>query len=119
MTDGLHHMRQKCLPTYLVIDVSTSMSQHEQMLNQTLKKLHSTLANSPRVSEFAHMSIIAFSTQPWVVIEMTDMEYVPGMPEVACDGMTNYGAAFDLVRERIDIDLPALTAQGKAVLRPI
>jgi uncharacterized protein YegL len=119
MTDGMHHMRQKCLPTYLVIDVSTSMSQHEQTLNQTLKKLHSTLANSPRVSEFAHMSIIAFSTQPWVVIEMTDMEYVPGMPEVACDGMTNYGAAFDLVRERIDIDLPALTAQGKAVLRPI
>ncbi|MEU4162654.1 VWA domain-containing protein [Actinoplanes sp. NPDC026670] len=119
MTDGMHHMRQKCLPTYLVIDVSTSMSPHEQTLNQTLKKLHSTLANSPRVSEFAHMSIIAFSTQPWVVIEMTDMEYVPGMPEVACDGMTGYGAAFDLVRERIDIDLPALTAQGKAVLRPI
>jgi uncharacterized protein YegL len=119
MTDVSHHMRQKCLPTYLVIDVSASMSPYEDALNQTLRKLHATLANSPRVSEFAHMSILAFSSQPWVVIEMTDMEYVQAMPEVSCEGLTAYGPAFDLVKARIDADLPMLSAQGKAVLRPI
>jgi uncharacterized protein YegL len=109
---------QKCLPTYLLIDVSGSMQPHQAALNQTLQKLHRALADSPRVSEFAHMSIVAFSTQPWVVLEMVDMEYVPSMPEVMCDGATNYGPAFALVRQRIDGDLPALRAQGKAVMRP-
>jgi uncharacterized protein YegL len=111
-------MRQKCLPTYLVIDVSASMRPHQNALNNTLRKLHTTLAGSPRVSEFAHMSIIAFSTQPWLVIEMVDMEVVDRMPEVRCDGATNYGPVFDLVRQRVDVDLPMLNAQGKAVLRP-
>jgi uncharacterized protein YegL len=111
-------MRQKCLPTYLVIDVSSSMQPYQELLNGTLQQLHGSLVNSPRVSEFAHMSIIAFSTQPFVVIEMVDMECVPQMPEVMCQGATNYGAAFDLVRLRIDHDLDALNGQNRAVLRP-
>ena len=111
-------IQQNCLPTYLVIDVSSSMTPHQDALNSALRKLHHALAGSPRVSEFAHISIIAFSTQAWVVIEMTDMDYVPQMPEVRCEGATNYGDAFRRVRERINIDLPALRAQGKAVLRP-
>jgi len=109
---------QKCLPTYLVIDVSTSMTSHEEFLNGTLQKVHRSLTGSPRVSEFAHMSIIAFSTQPWLVIEMVDMEEIDSMPRVRCNGMTNYGLAFELVRQRIDVDVPALRARGMAVLRP-
>ncbi len=111
-------LRQKCLPTYLVVDVSGSMQKHQDGLNRTLKKLHHTLANSPRVAEFAHMSIIAFSTMPWVVIEMVDMEYVTDMPEVLCNGMTNYGDAFDLIKQRIEADIPVLRSAGRAVLRP-
>src|SRR5262249_51930851 len=71
-----------------------------------------------RVSEFAHMSIIAFSTEPWFVLEMVDMENVEAMPRVRCNGMTYYRRVFDLIRARIDVDVPALRAQGKAVLRP-
>ena len=119
MTDHARYAtRQKCLPTYLVIDVSSSMQPHQAALNRILAKLHDTLVKSPRVSEFAHMSIIAFSTQPWLVIEMVDMEMVDRMPEVICAGATNYAAAFELIRQRIDNDLPMLNAQGKAVLRP-
>jgi uncharacterized protein YegL len=111
-------MKQKCLPTYLVIDASYSMTPYQETLNQTLEELHRTLAESPRVSEFAYMSIIAFSSSAQVVIEMTDMEEIPAMPEVVCNGQTDYRAAFDLVRTRIDVDVPSLNAQGKAVLRP-
>lgn len=118
MNDPALMMGQKCLPTYLVIDVSGSMKPHESALNNTLRHLHSTLSFSPRVSEFAHISIVAFSSQPWVVLEMIDLEYVPGMPEVSCDGGTNYRDTFDLVRQRIDVDVPKLIAAGKVVLRP-
>ncbi|MDA3642425.1 hypothetical protein LZ318_20995 [Saccharopolyspora indica] len=118
MADGPRTMKQKCLPTYVVVDASYSMTPYQDTLNQTLAQLHRKLAGSPRVSEFALMSIIAFSTSAQVVIEMTDMERIPVMPDVVCNGKTDYRAAFDLVRERIEVDVPALNAQGKAVLRP-
>lgn len=116
--DRDYTMKQKCLPTYVVIDASQSMIPYQQTLNQTLEQLHRTLADSPRVSEFAYMSIIAFSSAAQLVIEMTDMEEVPEMPEVVCSGTTDYRAAFDLVRARIDVDVPTLNDQGKTVLRP-
>jgi len=115
---GVTESRQKCLPTYLVIDASASMARHEATLNSALRMLHAKLAGSPRVSEFVLMSLIVFSSDAFVVLPMTDLENVPSMPEVTCNNGTNYGKAFDLVRERIDIDVPALIAQGKAVLRP-
>lgn len=111
-------MRQKCLPTYLVVDVSHSMSPYQDALNRTLEHLHVKLATSPRVSEFAHMSIIVFSHEPTLLLQMTDLECVPSMPAVICGGGTQYGKAFDLVKQRIDVDIPALNAQGRAVLRP-
>jgi uncharacterized protein YegL len=116
--DGFYTMRQKCLPTYLVIDASASMQPHEATLNSTLERVHATLAESPRISEFAYMSIIAFSSVPQVVIEMTDLENIPVMPQVVCSGGTNYGAAFELIRQRIDLDVDDLNRQGRAVLRP-
>lgn len=110
--------KTKCLPTYLVLDTSGSMKEHEQTLNDTLEHVFDTLIASPRVSEFAYISIITFNTQPHLVLEMTDIEDAPGVPQLACDGMTNYGLVFDLIRSRIDVDVPALNAAGKAVLRP-
>ncbi|MBV9161747.1 MAG: hypothetical protein JO281_09395 [Pseudonocardiales bacterium] len=110
--------KTKCLPTYLVLDTSGSMKEHEQTLNDTLEDVFDTLRLSPRVSEFAYISIITFNTRPHLVLEMTDIEDAPGIPQLACDGMTNYSLVFDLIRSRIDADVPALNAAGKAVLRP-
>ncbi|SFB84672.1 vWA domain-containing protein [Streptomyces aidingensis] len=111
-------MLQKCLPTYLLVDVSSSMSPHEQTLNDLLDFLHGELVSSPRVSEFAYISIVVFSSEPTLVLEMTDLQYVPSMPRVQCSGSTQFGKAFDLVRQRIEMDVPLLRDQGKAVLRP-
>src|SRR5215207_4574354 len=109
-------LRQRCLPTYIVIDVSYSMTPHRDLLNRTLQRLRVGLAR--RVTEFAQMSIIAFSSKAWLVIEMTDLGQVSVMPQVECGGNTNYGAAFDLVRQRIQVDVPMLSAQNKGVFRP-
>lgn len=111
-------MRQRCLPTYVVIDASASMTPYQDTLNRTLVHLHETLSDSPKVSEFAHVSIIAFATDAHVVLPMTDMDEVPAMPEVMCNGSTDYGQAFDLVRRQIDTDVSALRSSGKMVLRP-
>ncbi|MER5751039.1 VWA domain-containing protein [Streptomyces sp. NPDC002088] len=114
-----YSLRQKCLPTYLVIDASTSMQPHQDTLNRTLAQLHATISESPRVSEFAHMSLIAFSTDAHLIIEMTDLDRIQAMPQVVCNGTTNYSAAFDLVRTRIETDVDDLRNMGMAVLRPV
>lgn len=107
-----------CLPTYVVIDASSSMKPHEPVLNATLSRLHYNLATNPRVSEFARVCVVAFSTDVHVVIPMSDMEQVPAMPEVICGGRTEYGKAFDQVRQCIEQDVSNLRAQNLDVLRP-
>ncbi len=114
-----YDLRQKCLPTYLVIDASSSMEPHQNTLNQTLTRLHAVISESPRVSEFAHMSLIAFSTDAHLIFEMTELDRVQAMPEIVCNGVTNYSAAFDLVRSRIETDVDDLRSMGMAVLRPV
>ncbi|MFF2082097.1 VWA domain-containing protein [Kitasatospora sp. NPDC058162] len=112
-------LKPKCLPTYLVIDASSSMAPHQTVLNETLAHVHASIQDHPRVSEFAHVSLIVFSTQAHLVIEMANLEDVPVMPEVRCNGLTDYGAAFDLLRSRIDTDVDELNGLGMAVLRPV
>lgn len=117
-TNGSYVGKTKCLPTYLLLDTSGTMKDHEQTLNETLEHVHLSLVESPRVAEFAHISIISFNTDPHLVLEMTDIEEVRALPALSCGGLTNFGSAFDLLGERINIDVPALRSAGMAVLRP-
>jgi uncharacterized protein YegL len=110
--------KTKCLPTYLVFDTSYSMLQFQKVLNDTVEELYNTLAASPSVGEFAHVSIVNFNEDAQVVVEMTDLGELQALPQFTCGGRTNYGKAFRLLRDRIEHDVPALLAQGKAVLRP-
>ncbi|MFI5916458.1 VWA domain-containing protein [Dactylosporangium sp. NPDC051541] len=122
MSTGHHDTpatRSKCLPTYLVLDTSGSMELHADVLNETLGQLYDTLVTSPKVSEFAYLSIVTFNERAFVVLPMTDIDQVPGLPVVSCAGGTHYGEAFRAIRERIDVDIPALRAAGKEVLRPV
>ncbi len=116
--NGSYTGKTKCLPTYLLLDTSGTMAAHEKTLNDTLEHVYLSLVESPRVAEFAHISIISFNTAPHLVLEMTDIEEIHALPAVSCGGLTNFGPAFDLVNERINIDVPALKSAGMAVLRP-
>jgi uncharacterized protein YegL len=117
-TEPAGNVKAKCLPTYLLLDTSGSMLPFADTLNKTLDHLYDTVVKSPRVSEFAHISIISFNTSAHVVLPMMDIEQVTALPEVMCGGGTRYGDAFSLVHERIDVDVPALNDAGRAVLRP-
>lgn len=110
--------RPKCLPTYIVLDTSKSMTEHTALLNESLKNVHRAAAFAPQVAAFAHMSIAAFNSEAHLVLPMTDINQVPALPRVACSGRTEYAKVFSLLRERIEIDVPALKAAGRRVLRP-
>ena len=108
----------KCLPTYLVLDTSASMKDHTDLLNESLRSVHRAAYHNPRISEFAHMSIVSFNTDAHLALPMTNIRQVTKLPLVSCSGMTEYAKAFDLIRERIDVDIPALNAMNRRVLRP-
>lgn len=109
----------KTLPCYLVLDTSTSMTDFEEQLNETLFFLYDQIALQPAVSEFAHLSIVSFNTQPHVVLELSDVGLLSSLPEVKCGGLTNYGVTFSLLRTRIDEDVTRLRSEGRSVLRPV
>ena len=74
--------KTKCLPTYLVVDTSSSMSEHEELLNELVDYLFDEIGNSPRIAEFAHMSIITFNTIPHLVLPMADIEQIQKRPRL-------------------------------------
>ena len=47
--------RVNCLPTYILIDTSSSMKKVEDSLNDTIEYLYDELITSPRISDFAHV----------------------------------------------------------------
>ncbi|GGS64093.1 VWA domain-containing protein [Nonomuraea spiralis] len=113
------HAGPQGLPTYLVLDVSKSMKPHESLLNRTLEDIVNTLYSSPRVSEFVHLSILTFSTRPHVVLAMTEISGLTGLPVVECRGSTYFGPLFETLRDRIELDLSGLTTRGVRPLRPV
>lgn len=109
----------KGLPTYVVLDTSGSMAPFEGLLNETLTEIVDTLYASPKVSDFIHLSILSFNSAPHVVLPMTEISQLTALPTVACGGATNYGPMFDLLRSRIEQDVPDLSAKGVRAFRPV
>jgi len=114
-----YQTKVNCLPTYILIDTSSSMRPVEATLNETMEYLYDELIMSPRISDFAHISLISFNTQAHVVLEMTDIQQITALPQIECLGVTNFTEAFRVLRERIEQDVPMLDAAGRAVLRPV
>jgi uncharacterized protein YegL len=118
MSQPMAAPKETCLPTYLVLDTSTSMKPYEDLLNNTLEHVYVELKRSPRVSEFAHICIISFNTQPHVVQPMTDLGQTSAIPILNCSGGTQYGVLFDELRQLIEADVGRLSTPTRRVLRP-
>jgi uncharacterized protein YegL len=90
-------------------------------LNQSVRKLHSTLASSPRVSAIAHVSIIAFNEQAELVLPLQDVSEVglTEIPTIEAGGGTHYEAAFDLLQDRIRLDVQNLKDSQFQAYRPV
>ena len=108
-----------CLPVYIMIDTSHSMTPFEDVLNETIESLYDELITSPRISEFAFVSILSYNTDAEVVLQMTDLQSLDALPQLACGGVTNFVKALQLLRGRIEEDIPWLSDAGREVLRPV
>lgn len=114
-----HMTKVKCLPTYILIDTSSSMKPAQDTLNETVESLYDELILDPSICDFAHVSIVTFSTDAHVVLGMTDIQQISALPMLECGGVTNFGRALEAVRGCIDGDVEQLIAVGREVLRPV
>jgi uncharacterized protein YegL len=108
-----------CLPVYIVIDTSQSMTPLEDLLNQSIEHLYDELITRPSICDFAHVSILSYNTDAEVIMNMTDLQSMTALPQVECGGVTNFVKVIHLLRSCIDRDVPALTGSGREVLRPV
>src|SRR5260370_16180473 len=102
-----------------MIDTSQSMTPFEDVLNETIETLYDGLITSPRISEFAHVSILRYNTEAEVVLQMTDLQSLDALPQLQRGGVTNFVNALRLLRQRIEHDVPQLNESGREVRRPV
>lgn len=113
-------MGQQVLPFYLVCDESGSMAGEPiDSINKALPELHEEIGLNPVVSDKTQFSIIGFSDNAEVLLEMSDLSQVTNLPVLSTKGGTNFAAALRCVKEQIEIDVARLKTAGHKVYRPV
>lgn len=112
-------MPERILPCYVVFDESCSMADHMDSLNSGLRELNGTLLGEPAIAGRARLCVIGFAETARVVTPLS----VPGPgvePRGSATGTeTNFGAAFDVLRDTIQRDVDALRTASCAVHQPV
>jgi uncharacterized protein YegL len=105
-------------PVYVLADESGSMSPHIDELNAGLHSTCEALLAQPMAAAKARFSVIGFADDAVVRLHLADLREVSGPDPLVSRGITNYGAAFEKLRELIPGDVARLKAQRYAVYRP-
>jgi uncharacterized protein YegL len=116
----MEHAGQEVLLFYMVCDESGSMGPNGgiEEINRSLPELHATLASDPLVVDKSRLCIIAFSDNAEVILPLSKVTDIADMPGVHESGLTNYGAAIDLLTRTIEADVASMKSQGYKVYRP-
>src|SRR3954449_2046695 len=106
-------MGQNILPFYLVCDESGSMAGDPiGSINEALPELHHEIGTNPVVSDKTQFGIIGFSDVAEVLLELSDLSQVSGLPVLSSKNATNYAAAMNCVKEQIELDTQRLESAG-------
>jgi uncharacterized protein YegL len=108
---------QLVMPFYLVCDVSRSMANDMQELNEGIRRLRRAVVSEPIVDDVAQIGILTFSDSAKVVMRLGQMSLYD-IPVLSAEGGANYGAAFRLLAQTIAQDVAGLKEQGYKVYRP-
>lgn len=108
----------KCLPLYIVVQTSASMSDALEMLDQAIISTLEALISSPRLSEFARISIIGFDSAVHEIIPLSDAQEIFSVPRLNSGGFADFATMLNFLRSKIDADLSHLKNSGYAILRP-
>jgi uncharacterized protein YegL len=106
------------LPVYLVVDESRSMMSYMDQMNDGLEALRDALLAEPMVASKVQFSVIGFSDDVKVHLELTDMRESDHMPSLAPRGRTRFGPIFREVAQTISKDVRRLNKKGCHVFRP-
>jgi len=108
------------LPVYILCDRSDSMiGIGITALNQGLESLHAAITSDPITKDKCLLSIIQFNQRAQVIFDLQDPSSVRTLPTINADGLTNFGFAFQTLRETLDRDVNKFNDLGESLLRPI
>jgi uncharacterized protein YegL len=110
--------RGHLLPVYIMVDESGSMAPHIKELEAGLVSLHETLRSEPMIAAKVRLSVLGFSDDVIVRLELADLRVTEALPRIKSRAGTNYGAAFLDLLHRIPNDIATLKAEGYLVHRP-
>ncbi|MFJ2033733.1 VWA domain-containing protein [Streptosporangium sp. NPDC087985] len=112
-------MSEQVLPFYLVCDESYSMQGAPlDAINQELPGIYREIASNPVVADKTRLGLIGFSTSAEVLLPLADLNEIQSLPQLSPRGVTNYGAAFSLLRDTIEQDIKELKRSGHRPFRP-
>lgn len=106
------------LPVYVVADESASMTDVIGELNDGLGRLHEALLGEPMAAAKVRFSILGFSDDVQVRLQMADLRRENELPMLYARRSTSYGRVFNHLRGRIPADIQGLKGQGYTVHRP-
>jgi uncharacterized protein YegL len=107
------------LPFYLLIDQSGSMQGWPiEAVNASLATFLDTARSHPEIADYIRFEIIGFSSDASVVLPLSDLSTVSRIPPLQASGATSYGAAFQLLRQEIELAVRTLRRQAITVFRP-
>ena len=107
------------LPVYLVLDTSGSMSGEPiEAVKTGVQTLISTLRQDPYALETAFLSVITFDSEAKQLVPLTELASFQ-IPELVASGVTELGAALELLGDRIEAEVGKTTTGVKGDWKPL
>jgi len=108
------------LPLYFVCDEGRSMAGESiTAVNDGIAALFKALSMDSVVDAKARVSIIAFSDSAELILPLSRISDVVGVPRCSVGGPSSFSAAFRKTKEQIDVDVADLKERNLRVLRPV
>jgi uncharacterized protein YegL len=111
-------MQDLVLPFYVLCDESYSMSDHMNALNAGLHELHRSVRTDPSVKDVVQICLIGFAENARVLVPLSPPGEFTEITRLSVRAATNFGHAFAVLRDTIELDIDRLRAQTRHVSQP-
>lgn len=112
-------MSGRIVPFYVFCDISYSMADHLDILNQRLRELHQEIGSGATTNGTVRICLITFAETPDVVFALGQHGPLPDLHCTTGGAETRFTEVFELARDTIEKDLTALVDDLYEVLRPV
>jgi uncharacterized protein YegL len=106
------------VPVYVVLDQSLAVQAWVAELNAGMGAVYDALLAEPRVAAIVRLSVLAYSDDAAVQLDLTAIGAGTRRPELSAHGQSQYAAAFSRLLDCIPRDVEQLKAARSAVRRP-